>query len=121
MQNPSTVTSRFVTTFSRSVVVGAVLATYGTADAAPFSDEEVERRMAEGANLSAVCRVELLLTKSLEGEYCVKFLDWIHDGFPSIAPNLRNGTPAAKGHLRDYEANLAVIAARAKALEAGEP
>jgi hypothetical protein len=88
--------------------------------AAPVTDEEVEKRMAAGANLSAVCRVEATLNQALSGQHCVAFLHWIRDDFSQIKSNLTSATAQAIHHFESYKTNLAIIAGIAKSVETAQ-
>lgn len=88
--------------------------------AAPFTGKEVEERMAAGANLSAVCRVEATLNQTLSGQDCTAFLFWIRDDFSQIKANLTSATAQAIQHFESYKTNLAIIAGIAKSVETAQ-
>ncbi len=103
----------------RQSIVGAILLAFATgqAVAAPFTDAEVEQRMAAGANLAAVCRVDATIHKEIAGKYCLDFLYWVRDEFPQIAPSLKRATPQTLQHFENYKTNLAIIAEIAESVQ----
>jgi hypothetical protein len=85
--------------------------------AAPFTDAEIEKRIARGAQLSVACRVEAELNNSVNGENCENFFYWIHDGFSLDPSNLHRAASLAAGDFETYQANLRLILAIAEGEE----
>jgi hypothetical protein len=96
-------------------VVALVAAAVPALAGAPLSTEEVQRRMSEGTERSAVCLLEARVNREVSGEHCTGFLSWIEHDFPDIAAALRHTTPRAVELFETYLANLAEIVAIAEA------
>jgi hypothetical protein len=97
------------------VAFGLAAAAIPAVAGAPFSTEEVQRRMSEGTERSAVCLLEARVNRDVSGEHCTGFLSWIEHDFPDVAPALRHATPRAVELFETYLANLAEIVAIAEA------
>jgi hypothetical protein len=102
----------------RLVVAACLWSPVVPALAGPFSDAEVERRMAEGAELSCGCKIESKINQSIEGDNCAKFFIWTRDGFPAIESNLKNASPKATADLERYKTCLADVIKVAESQEA---
>jgi len=79
------------------------------AGAAPFSQEEVARRMKAGTELSALCYLEARINRAVTGEHCSEFMAWTEHEFPLIEPNLAHTTRAAVADFETYKKNLTAI------------
>jgi hypothetical protein len=96
--------------YPRSIALGLVLsAVTANVVAAPFTPDEVARRMQAGAELSAFCFVEAKVNRAVDGENCRNFLSWIDHDFPLIKQDLAHADAATAANFEAYKQNLAAI------------
>ncbi len=83
--------------------------------AAPFTAEEIGRRMQAGAQLSAICYLEARVNGVVTGDHCRHLTTWIESEFPLIKQDLTRASANTAADFDIYKKNLAAIVAIADA------
>ena len=92
-------------------VLVLVLSPLSKVNAAPFTAEEIARRMQAGAQLSGICYLEAKINHSVTGEHCRDLIAWAQTEFPRIKADLARAPSSAATDLDAYKKNLAAIIA----------
>lgn len=99
---------------ARFVLLVLLLSPLANVAAAPFTQDEVARRMKAGTELSANCYLEAKINRAATGEQCRDLVTWTEREFPLIKPNLAHTTPAVLADFEIYKKNLTAILAIAE-------
>ena len=91
---------------------------FANAGGAPFTPQEVARRMNAGTTLSEYCFLEARINRSVAGQQCRNLATWTEREFPLIRANLEHTTGAIAADFAAYRDNLAAIVAIANEADA---